>query len=83
MGQLDKQFEFMKKYGNKFHAICNITKNEMCNYFDKKMITTKKFWINNNNFYYIRNKTILRKKYKFDKDAYLIGSFQKDTEGKD
>ena len=82
LGQLDKQFEFMKTYGNKFHAICNITKNEMINYFDKSLISTKKLWINNEVFYHIENKTDLRKKYNFEEKAFLVGSFQKDTEGK-
>lgn len=80
-GQLNKQFEFMKKYGQKFHTICNITKNEMNKYFDKSLISTKRLWINNKIFYYIENKLELRKKYNFSKETFLIGSFQKDTEG--
>jgi hypothetical protein len=82
IGQLDNQFEFMKTYGTKFHAICELTKKEMLNYFDKKIISSKRLWINGNNFYNISNKSDLRKKYNFSENAYLIGSFQKDTEGK-
>lgn len=81
LGQLNKQFEFMKMYGNKLHAICNITKKEMEKYFNKSLISTKKLWINNNIFFNIKDKTNLRKKYNFEEKAYLVGSFQKDTEG--
>jgi glycosyltransferase involved in cell wall biosynthesis len=81
-GQLDKQFEFMKTYGNKFHTICEITKKEMMKYFDNKLISSKRLWINDKNFYNIPNKSNLRIKYGFSENAYLIGSFQKDTEGK-
>ena len=82
IGQLDKQFEFMKTYGNKLHAICELTKKNMLKFFDKKLISSKRLWINQNNFYYISNKIELRKKYNFNKNSFLIGSFQKDTEGK-
>jgi glycosyltransferase involved in cell wall biosynthesis len=82
LGQLDKQFEFMKMYGNKFHAICNITKKNMKKYFDESLISSKKLWINDNKFFHIKHKVELRKKYNFNKKAFLIGSFQKDTEGK-
>ena len=81
-GQLNKQFEFMQKYGSKIHAICNITYNELLKYFDKNVISSKKLWINDKIFYHIENKTKLREKYNFNKNAFLIGSFQKDTEGK-
>lgn len=81
-GELNKQFEFMKTFGNKFHAICNLTKTSMRKYFTNFPIGTQKLWINNDVFYHIENKLELRKKYNFDLDSYLIGSFQKDTEGK-
>lgn len=82
LGQLDKQFEFMKTYGTKFHGICELTRKDMLKYFDNKLISSKKLWINNKNFYNIPNKDGLRKKYNFSPNAYLVGSFQKDTEGK-
>jgi glycosyltransferase involved in cell wall biosynthesis len=81
-GELDKQFEFMKTYGKKLHAICNLTKTAMGKYFSRSLISTQKLWINNDIFYHIKDKTMLRNKYNFSPDAYLIGSFQKDTEGK-
>lgn len=79
---LKPQFDFMRKYGNHFHAICNNTKNILVNYFDKSKISEKKLWINSKNFFEIKNKSNIREKYNIDKNSYLIGSFQKDTEGK-
>jgi glycosyltransferase involved in cell wall biosynthesis len=84
LDQLEKQFEFMKKYGTKFHAICNKTKQQMQKYFDNSDIIDYKLWVNNNIFFNIDNEKIETIKWLFDinKDAYLVGSFQKDTEGK-
>ena len=39
IGQLDKQFEFMKTYGNKFHGICNFTVQDMKKYFNPKLVS--------------------------------------------
>jgi len=80
--ELKPQFNFMNKHANKLHAICDKTAKDMVKYFDKNKIYTKQLWINDKNFYYIRNKDALRKKYKFNKKSHLVGSFQKDTEGK-
>ena len=81
LGQLNKQFDFIKTYGNKIHSICNLTKNKMEKYFDNGLISAKKLWVNNKNFYYIKDKLRLREKFNIDKNSYLVGSFQKDTEG--
>ncbi len=81
LGQLDNQFKFMREFGTHYHAICNITKDSMKYYLDPSKTSTKKLWGNNKVFYYISEKDKLREKYHFNKDAYLIGSFQKDTEG--
>jgi glycosyltransferase involved in cell wall biosynthesis len=40
-------------------------------------------WVNQNIWYFIKNKNELRKKYSFEKNDFLVGSFQRDTEGKD
>ena len=82
MDQLQNQFNFMKKYGNHIHAICNNTYEELKKHFENISISKKKLWINKSSFYKIENKDILREKYNFNKNSFLIGSFQKDTEGK-
>jgi glycosyltransferase involved in cell wall biosynthesis len=81
-GQLDVQFRFMREFGTYFHAICEHTKVEMKHHFDESKIFCKKLWVNNQIYYHIPGKDELRVKYNISKDAYLVGSFQKDTEGK-
>ena len=41
------------------------------------------FWANQNIFFDIKDQENLRDKYKISKNDFLIGSFQRDTEGKD
>jgi glycosyltransferase involved in cell wall biosynthesis len=40
-------------------------------------------WVNQNIWYHIENKKNLRKKYNFNSKDFLVGSFQRDTEGED
>ena len=52
-----------------------------------KSLTTKTikqipFWVNQN-LWFSLNKENIRRKYGFEKDSFLIGSFQRDTEGND
>lgn len=81
--ELKPQFNFMNKFSDKIHAICDKTQIDVEKYlkFDKNNIFTKLLWANASNFTH-KNKRKMRNKYKFKEDAYLIGSFQKDTEGK-
>jgi glycosyltransferase involved in cell wall biosynthesis len=53
-----------------------------------KDLTSKKifiipFWVNQNIFKDIKDKANLRERYKIDKNAFTVGSFQRDTEGYD
>jgi glycosyltransferase involved in cell wall biosynthesis len=81
---LKSQFKFMQTYGNKFHTICNSTRTTMQKYFPNEEIINYPLWINNKMFYEIPmdKKQFIRKCFEIDEHAYLIGSFQKDTEGK-
>ena len=81
-GEHDKIFHFTKQYANLYHVLCKSTKS-----FLKKLnhgieIRLIPLWVNNSTFYYMNKKDELRKKYNFSDDAYLVGSFQKDTEGR-
>ena len=38
--------------------------------------TNTSFWVNPKNYYYIKNKDDLRKRYVFQESDYLVGSFQ-------
>jgi glycosyltransferase involved in cell wall biosynthesis len=84
-GELESQFAFMNKYGNHFHTICNKTLVDMIPYFPKEHTSCKHLWVNSKTFFHISNtkkKADLRASFKFLSTDYLIGSFQKDTEGK-
>ena len=47
-----------------------------------KNTNTSPFGLIQKNYYYIKNKDDLRKKYGFQESDYLVGSFQRDSEGK-
>ena len=65
-----------------YHVISLKTKKELERLTDKKIIYIP-FWSNQNTWFKIDNKDELRKKYDLPLDAYIIGSFQRDTEGSD
>lgn len=84
--ELDPQFKFMKKHSNKIHAICDKTTNAVKKHLeitDDSLVHvyTQLFWVDSDIFHQ-KPKDDVREKYGFAKNAYLVGSFQKDTEGK-
>tara|TARA_X000000950_G_scaffold49988_2_gene58810 strand:- start:27776 stop:28699 length:924 start_codon:yes stop_codon:yes gene_type:complete len=77
-----KEFQERDTYVNAYHVISNKTFDQV------KKLTSKPiykipFWVNQNIWFSIENKKSLRKKFNINNDAYLVGSFQRDTEGKD
>ena len=70
------------EYVNHYHAISNKTYNQVKN-LTNKPITMIPFWVNQNIWFSISSKNKLKEKYKIDKDAYVVGTFQRDTEGFD
>lgn len=77
-----KEFLERDKYVDYYHAISLNTEKQIKKLTTKKIFTIP-FWLNNKIFFEISNKQVLRKKYEMNNDAYLVGSFQRDTEGKD
>ena len=75
-----EHFNKLNRITDIFHSICELTTIEMKKYFTKKIVTFP-FWHNENIWKEINNKNELRNKYKLDNSSYLIGSFQRDTEG--
>jgi glycosyltransferase involved in cell wall biosynthesis len=65
-----------------YHAISKNTKLQLEKLTEKKIFTMP-FWVNQNIFHSISDKDSLRRKYLIDKNARIIGSFQRDTEGTD
>lgn len=77
----NKYYDFIENITNRYHVICDKTYIELKKITNKKIIIAN-FWINENNFYNIIDNN-LRNKYNLPIDGYIIGSFQKDTEGID
>lgn len=72
-------------FTNLFHSICEKTTKSIKKYISsKKKIIEKPFWIDNNIFFkftQVNKKNTLRELYQIPINSYLIGSFQRDTEG--
>ena len=79
--QLD-EFNLRDEYVDFYHVISENTKKQIKKLTNKPIVSIP-FWVNQEIWKDIYEKDILREKYKLDLDSYLIGSFQRDTEGKD
>ena len=80
--QEEKKFYLRDGYVDEYHVISKNTEKQVRNLTDKK-ITTIPFWVNRKIWFEIKEKQKLREKYKLDKDSFIIGSFQRDSEGDD
>lgn len=78
----EKNFKFLNSITNKYHTISKIGESELKKHTDIKIITYP-FWINNENWFEIENKEELKKEFNINNQEFLIGSFQRDTEGKE
>ena len=81
-GSALKDFYSRDKYVNYYHTISNKSKEEIRKLTPKKIVSIP-FWINENIFFSLEDKSNLRSKYNLPKESLIIGSFQRDTEGKD
>lgn len=77
-----KNFYKRDKYVDVYHAISLKTKKELLKLTNKKIIYIP-LWSDSKIWYPIDDKKKLREKYKLPVDAFIVGSFQRDTEGKD
>ncbi len=77
-----RDFYELDNYVDEYHVISNKTKKDLELLTDKK-ITSIPFWVNQKNFYYIDEKIKLRERYGFESKDFIVGSFQRDTEGVD
>ena len=78
----EEDFYQLEQYVDKFHAISEKTFEQLSRLTNKSIYTVP-FWVNQNIWFHKKQKDELRKKYGFSKSDYLIGSFQRDTEGSD
>jgi glycosyltransferase involved in cell wall biosynthesis len=79
-GELDKTFEFMRNYGTKWHAICGKTFDFLKKTSGDIPVVREYLWVDSEIFFEIEDKTSLLEKWGLS--GYIVGSFQKDTEGK-
>lgn len=73
-------YDLIDSLTNRYHCICPKAEEALRKITNKEIITTN-FWVNEDNFFYIDDKVSLRRKYSLPEDKYIVGSFQKDTEG--
>ena len=76
--------EFYKRdcYVNTYHTISEKSKKQLQNLTNKKIISIP-FWINEEIFFEIKEKEFLRNKFGLSNKDFVMGSFQRDTEGSD
>ena len=77
-----KDFYEMDKYVDVYHVISLKTKEQLKKLTNKHIISIP-FWVNQKNWYHIEKKSELRTKWGIGTNDYLVGSFQRDTEGTD
>jgi len=77
-----KNFKELDYYVDEYHSISKKTTEDLKKLTNKR-INNIPIWINPKIWFYISEKERLREKYKFEKKDFLIGSFQRDTEGVD
>lgn len=77
-----KEFYKRDKYVDSYHVISQKVLQELQK-LTPKPITYIPFWVNQNIWYEIENKEKLKLKYNIPVNSFVIGSFQRDTEGKD
>tara|TARA_B100001113_G_scaffold183720_1_gene150555 strand:- start:163 stop:1095 length:933 start_codon:yes stop_codon:yes gene_type:complete len=77
-----KEFYRRDSYVNIYHTISEKSKKQIREITNKKIISIP-FWINENIFYEIKEKENLRNKFGLSNKDFVIGSFQRDTEGSD
>ena len=75
-------FYELDKFVNEYHVISKKTQKQLETLTDKK-ITSIPFWLNQNIWFPLPDKNKLKKELGFYQKDYLVGSFQRDTEGKD
>lgn len=81
-GKYLKEFRRREKYVDFYHVISLKTKKDLENITDKKIVYIP-FWVNGNIWFDIEDKETLRDKYSIPKKSFVVGSFQRDTEGND
>ena len=80
--KVKREFYEREKFVNSYHVFSSSTEKQLKSISDKEIVKIP-YWVNQNIWFYIPDKDNLRRKYGFKKNEYLVGSFQRDTEGYD
>lgn len=75
-------FRNLNRYVDLYHVISDPTEKSLRDITDKP-IWNNPWWIDGKKWFNIPNKSSLRKEFKLESDKFYLGSFQRDTEGKD
>ena len=76
------EFIFRDQFIDVYHVPCSKTR-EQISQLTKKPIEVIPFWANQKIWFPIKEKNELRDSFGINKDCFLVGSFQRDTEGYD
>lgn len=82
IGDEGKDFYKLDKFVDYYHTISKKSFDQLSK-FTSKRIYVSPFWINNKIWFPISENKDLKSKFSIPGDAYIVGSFQRDTEGKD
>lgn len=79
-----KQIDFLlrDKITDAYHVPSTKSHDQIRNLTEKKIFNFP-FWVNQDLWYQIEEKNSLRKKYNIGENEFVVGSFQRDTEGHD
>jgi len=77
-----KEFMLRDRYIDFYHTISSKSSQQLQKYTNKPIFKIP-FWVNQEVWFNIENKNYVRQKFGLNNDSFLIGSFQRDTEGSD
>jgi len=76
------RFRNLDRFVDLYHVISDQTEKSLKK-ITSKSIWNNPWWIDSKKWFHIPDKFLLRKEFEIDSDKFLIGSFQRDTEGRD
>ena len=77
-----KKIREIDEYVDEYHTISQKSYDQLKSLTNKK-INLIPFWVDNSKWYELENKSKLREKFGLTSKDFLLGSFQRDTEGHD
>lgn len=80
--EFDEKYSEIDNYVTAYHVISNYTYEHLKKLTDKP-IFNRPFWVNQNTFFDIQETEKIKNYFKFNKADFLIGTFQRDSDGRD